>query len=102
MWPKNGSTYKALTVDNFIDSLYIPVKIRRIDGKFVYYIPGAENENNNINLVLFEPKLDYFESGDFGRDTNYEPPTNDNTIINQDTNQGNGGPSVGYDRESHL
>ena len=102
MWPKNGSMYKALTVDNFIDNLYIPVKIKHIDGKFVYYIPGAENDGNNINLVLFEPKLDYFESNDFGRDSNYEPPTHDDTIIDEDTNQGNGESSVGYDTESHT
>lgn len=62
MWPKSGALYEKLTVDNFIDSLYIPVKLVYINGKYVYYIPSAyKNENGNISLVLFEPKLDFVD-----------------------------------------
>ena len=48
-----------LTTENYIDSLYIPVKIKYINDRYVYYIPSAQNsEDGNIRLVLFEPKLD--------------------------------------------
>lgn len=61
MWPKDeNGKYTALTVDNFIDSLYIPIKLTYFNGKYVYYIPDAyDNSNGNITLVLFEPKMDY-------------------------------------------
>ena len=63
MWPKNGDTYVPLTVNNFIDSLYIPIKLTYIDGKYAYYIEDAyRNEDGNISLVLFEPKLDFIEN----------------------------------------
>lgn len=66
MWPKDeNGAYTALTVDNFIENLYIPIKLIYIDGKYVYYIPGAENnDNGNIDLILFEPKLDIIEDVD--------------------------------------
>ena len=66
MWPKDESgKYIALTIDNFIENLYIPIKLTYIDGKYVYYIPGAEkNDNGNIDLVLFEPKLDFIDDAD--------------------------------------
>jgi hypothetical protein len=62
MWPKSGDTYVPLTINNFIENLYIPIKITYINDKYVYYIPNAyKNENGNISLVLFEPKLDFDE-----------------------------------------
>jgi hypothetical protein len=58
-WPVNeGGVHVGLTTDNFIDSLYVPVKIRQIDGRYVYYIPSAKNDGENIRLIFFEPKLD--------------------------------------------
>jgi hypothetical protein len=60
MWPKKDGNYVPLTVDNFIDSLYIPIKLTYFNGKYVYYIPDAyANRDGNISLVLFEPKLEY-------------------------------------------
>jgi hypothetical protein len=65
MWPKIDGKYVPLTMDNFIENLYIPIKLTYIDGKYVYYIPGAENsDNGNIDLILFEPKLDIIEDVD--------------------------------------
>jgi hypothetical protein len=59
MWPKDENGYTALTVNNFLDALYIPVKLSYINNKYVYYIPDAyRNNNDEISLVLFEPKLD--------------------------------------------
>ena len=64
MWPKkliNGKwEYVPLTTDNFIENLYIPIKLTYINDRYVYYIPDAyKNEHGNIDLVLFEPKIDY-------------------------------------------
>ena len=60
MWPKVNGEYVPLTIDNFIENLYIPIKLTYINGRYVYYIPDAyKNENGNIDLVLFEPKIDY-------------------------------------------
>ena len=66
MWPKDeDGKYIALTIDNFIENLYIPIKLTYIDGKYVYYIPNAiNNDNGNIDLVLFEPKLDFIDDAD--------------------------------------
>lgn len=59
MWPKNkDKKYISLTIDNFLDSLYIPVKIGYLNGRYIYYIPDADNKDGNISLILFEPKLD--------------------------------------------
>lgn len=57
MWPQDNNGYKALTIDNFIESLYIPIKLSYIDNKYVYYIPSAKNNDGDINIILFEPKL---------------------------------------------
>lgn len=59
-WPKSGSRYTALTVSNFMESLYIPIELAYYEDKYVYYIPSAfENgADGNIRLVLFEPKID--------------------------------------------
>lgn len=62
MWPKKDDKYVSLTTENFFDSLYIPVKILYLNGKYIYYIPDAfKNENGEISLVLFEPKLDFID-----------------------------------------
>ena len=58
MWPKVNGEYVPLTMDNFIENLYIPIKLTYLNDRYVYYIPNAKNENGNISLVLFEPKLD--------------------------------------------
>ena len=71
MWPKSGDTYVPLTINNFIENLYIPIKITYINDKYVYYIPNAyKNENGNISLVLFEPKLDFDEKEGTGNGEN--------------------------------
>ena len=71
-WPKSGNTYLPLTIDNFIENLYIPIKIKYFNGKYIYYIPDAyKNEDGNISLVLFEPKLDFIEDKDL-KNTNGE------------------------------
>lgn len=58
MWPKVGNKYVPLTTENYIENLYIEVKISYVNGRYVYYIPRAEEDNYNLNLVLYEPKLD--------------------------------------------
>ena len=59
MWPQSSTgNFLPLTMDNFIDNLYIPVKLKYINGSYVYFIPGADNVDGNISLILFEPKLD--------------------------------------------
>lgn len=58
MWPKRNNVFVPLTTENFIESLYIPVKISYINGRYVYYIPTANTNDGNIELILFEPKLD--------------------------------------------
>lgn len=57
-WPKEGDNYIPLTTSNYVESLYIPIKISYINDRYVYYIPSAINDNGNIRLILFEPKLD--------------------------------------------
>ena len=58
MWPKDeNGNYTELTTANFLSCLYIPVGIRYIDNRYIYYIPSAKNEDENIRLILFEPKL---------------------------------------------
>ena len=60
MWPKVNGKYVPLTMNNFIENLYIPIKLTYINDRYAYYIPDAyKNENGNIDLVLFEPKIDY-------------------------------------------
>lgn len=60
-WPKDkNGNYCSLTTKNFIDSLYIPVKIAYINNRYIYYFEDCEYEDNGkgMSLVLFEPKLD--------------------------------------------
>lgn len=61
MWPKGSGGYRGITVDSFINDLYIPVQIMYDNGRFVYTLPTAVNDNGNLRLILFEPKLDYVE-----------------------------------------
>lgn len=59
-WPRSGNTYVPLTVDNFMESLYIPVELMYLDGKYSYFFRTADfTSGGNITLVLFEPKMDY-------------------------------------------
>lgn len=58
IWPKRGNTFWGLTIDNFLENLYIPIEIREIDGKYVYTINKGVFEDGNLKLSLFEPKLD--------------------------------------------
>ena len=60
-WPSKDGDYVPLTTDNFIESLYIPIKLGYINGKYVYTFKGCKCDNNNIKLVLYEPKLDMLE-----------------------------------------
>jgi hypothetical protein len=71
MWPKVDNEYVSLTIKNFLDSLYIPIKLTYINGRYVYYIPDAyKNENGNIDIVLFEPKIDILETDGEIKDNN--------------------------------
>jgi hypothetical protein len=59
-WPKDfGGLYVPITIDNFIESLYIPIDIREYEGKYIYTINNADyDEDGNLELMLFEPKLE--------------------------------------------
>lgn len=59
MWPKEGHNFIPLTIENFVENLYIPVNISYLknEDKYVYNIPNAMNNDGNIGLILFEPKL---------------------------------------------
>lgn len=63
IWPKDeNGNYISLTIKNFLSHLYIPIKLVYLNGRYSYYIPDAfKNENGNIELVLFEPKLDIIQ-----------------------------------------
>ena len=58
VWPKRGNTFWGLTIDNFLENLYIPIEIREFDGKYVYSIKAGVFEDGNLKIALFEPKLD--------------------------------------------
>lgn len=65
MWPKDGNgNFRDVTSNTFINDLYIPVQVGYIDDKFVYSLPTVDNEDGNLRLILFEPKLGYTEFGD--------------------------------------
>lgn len=67
MWPVDGGNNPIpLNTDNFFENLYIPIEINYKDGKYIYSIPRAENNDGNINLVLFEPKLDILSDANTG------------------------------------
>ena len=49
----------ALTIENFLEYLFIPVTIKKQNGIYTYYITKAiYNGNGNADLCLFEPKLE--------------------------------------------
>lgn len=60
MQPKDiGGNYMPLTIDNFIENLYIPIDIKKFGDKYIYTIQNAEyDQDGNIELILFEPKLE--------------------------------------------
>lgn len=58
MWPKNGPNWWSLTIDNFLENLYIPIDIREVDGQYIYVVRGGICKNGHLELALFEPKLD--------------------------------------------
>lgn len=58
-WPVSGSTYIPLTSSNFLQSLYIPVRLHRLYNRYVYEYPTAEYDGHGgLVFNLFEPKLD--------------------------------------------
>lgn len=61
MWPYEGGA-QDLTIENYRDNLYIPIKIMHINHKYCYTIdvggtPCITKEKNRIVLNLFEPKI---------------------------------------------
>jgi len=53
-------TTEKLTTKNFFEYLYIPIKIEKYNGKYVYRIMKAyDHSNGNADLCLFEAKLEY-------------------------------------------
>lgn len=71
MWPcdKNGN-FTELTTENFIDNLYIEIKVSYVNGQYVYYIPRATEFNYNLSLILYEPKLDQIKDPEIKKDGN--------------------------------
>ena len=65
-WPKEGNKPKKLTIENYLETLYIPIEITLGEKGYVYSFPDAvTNRNNGIvweneRLVfnLFEPMVD--------------------------------------------
>lgn len=48
-----------LTMDNFMEHLYIPIKIKKYNDKYIYTIDnGTYDGSGNLKLCLFEPKLE--------------------------------------------
>lgn len=49
----------ALTIENFLEYLFIPVKIKKQNGIYTYTITKSiDCDNGNVDLCLFEPKLE--------------------------------------------
>lgn len=87
MWPKDeNGDFRDVTTDTFLNDLYIPVQIGYIDDKFVYSLPTVENEDGNLRLILFEPKLGYTDRGDVANVS-----VNNNAIRSGYQGWGNGG-----------
>lgn len=64
-WPKDeNGNFCSLTTENYIDSLYIPVQLKyiksedSINGRYIYVFENSNIINDNLELILFEPKLD--------------------------------------------
>jgi len=76
IWPINeDGDYKPVTIDNFLQSLYIPVYLRYIDGKYTYEIGGGDIYNNSIIFTLFEPKIDIEQVTEFDGGSTINPPS---------------------------
>jgi hypothetical protein len=78
LWPVDeDDNFIPLTLDNYLDSLYIPVILQYINGKYTYLIDGAKINGDEIKLVLFEPKLELdivdTEANNNGIDDHTEP-----------------------------
>lgn len=66
MWPIDERTkrFLPLTIENYLDSLYIPITLRFLNGSMTYEINGVRYDymknqlSDTINLMLFEPKID--------------------------------------------
>lgn len=58
IWPKVGTTYRSLTIDNFLENLYIPIEIKNYNGKYIYSISGGTFNDGTFEFAVFEPKLD--------------------------------------------
>ena len=60
LWPKDeNGDYESVTTQNFFDSVYIPIILRYINGKYTYEIQGASICEDKAELPLFEIKLDH-------------------------------------------
>ena len=87
MWPKDASgNFRDVTNDTFLNDLYIPVQIGYINDEFVYSLPTVDNEDGNLRLILFEPKLGYTENGDVATVSSTE-----NTVRSGYSGWGDGG-----------
>lgn len=72
-WPTDeNDNFIPLTTDNFIDSLYIPITLSYINGRYVYDIEGAVTRDNNMTLVLYEPKLDMLKDDEIKNEKDKE------------------------------
>lgn len=67
-WPKEGNVPKELTIENYLETLYIPIKITLGKKGYVYSFPDAVSaeddrcsgiiwENDRLVLNLFEPMI---------------------------------------------
>lgn len=63
IWPRKGNTDWGLTIDNFLENLYIPIEISEVDGQYIYVVKGGKCENGHLEIPLFEPKLDTDNEG---------------------------------------
>lgn len=64
IWPRNeNGSFCALTTENFLNSLYIEVKLlyNKETKKFMYYFPNVDNDGDKIIFKLYEPKLDMID-----------------------------------------
>lgn len=57
LWDKE-KLKDGLTMDNYLDSLYIDVRIQYTDKGYTYVIPNVVNKNNFLTFNLFEPRLE--------------------------------------------
>ena len=98
IWPSKNGQYVPLTTENFIESLYIPVELGYINGKYVYTFKGCDNVDNNIILKLYEPKLDMLED-ETGTNPPIQPEEGGGSSGNEGENPEQGGGSSGNEGE---